>query len=150
MAKDIKDYLHLYLLADVLVQGEERTGRLTGTMNGNYECEIQFRLVDNPHHSEEEPETVNADDVKLCLRPLSDISEEEKDAFIEICGLEPEDISCLVRSRDDFFPEPETSFGTAHLTNIAQWSVGVIYLLSKQFDLFQLIELGLAIDKTIL
>jgi hypothetical protein len=87
-------------------------------------------------------------DIKLILRPLSDITEDEKLEFIELCGIEPEDIDCLIKSRDDFFPEPETSYGTAHLTNIAQWTVGVKYLLSKKFDLFQLIESGLALDKT--
>lgn len=132
--KNIKDYLHLYLLADVLVQGEERTGRLTGTMNGNYECEIQFRLVDNPHHSEEEPESANTDDVKLCLRPLSDMTEEEKNQFER-----------MVEDAQDF-NKPE-AWTDNFVCEIAEHTR---YLLSKHFDLFGLIESGLAIDKTTL
>lgn len=77
MEKKIQDYLHLLIGCDVLVQGEERTGILTGIMNGGYECEIQYRLLDNPHHLEEEPESANYLDVKPILRPLSDMTDQE-------------------------------------------------------------------------
>lgn len=86
---------------------------------------------------------------RIELRALSDISHDEKEEFIEVAGLEPEDIDCLIKTPDDFF-QGELSFGTAHLTNIAQWAQGVKYLLSKHFDLFNLIENNLAIDKTTL
>jgi hypothetical protein len=84
---------------------------------------------------------------KLLLRPLSDITPEEKNSFINICELEPEDAECLTIFKDRFF-DGQVGYGTAHLTNIEQWATGVYFLLSREFDLFGLIENGWAIDKT--
>lgn len=134
--KKIADYLHFYPKAPILIYepGIEPVSHYLEGIDWCLGKAIAERVNYDPSW------------IKPILRPLSDITEEEKAEFIEICGIEPEDMACLVRSRDEFFSEHETSFGTAHLTNIAQWAVGVKYLLSKHFDLFQLIESGLAID----
>ena len=73
------------------------------------------------------------DYIKLILHHLSDITDEERLYFQNLCELEKEDLACI-------------KYGTAHLTNIIQWSNGVHYLLSKHFDLFGLIEAGLAVN----
>jgi hypothetical protein len=116
------DYLHLYLGCEVAVQGEERRGYLTGVTNGAHECEIQYQLADNPHHLEEEPEWANSEDVMLVLRPLSDMTEEERNGMPKS--------SMMITSQGLYY--------TPDLTH---------YLISKHFDLFGLIESGLAITK---
>lgn len=147
--KDIKDFLPYYLGCDVLVQGEERTGILTGVMNGAYECEVQFRLLHNPHHLEEEPEYVNHDDVKLTLRPLSDMTTEEAISIAKIHGYDiPEDEGV----REEVIgiydcKEGETLTLGAYLP-VKKYYDGLLRLLKNGFDLFGLIESGLAIDKT--
>lgn len=87
-------------------------------------------------------------EIKPILRPLSDMTEEEKLEFQELCHLEKESLGCITVSWDVLTEKIE--LGTAHLTNVFQWTIGVKYLLSKHFDLFGLIEAGLAIDKTTL
>jgi hypothetical protein len=130
---NIKDYLHLYLGCEYMIK----------TDTGWVHMDSPFDVWAFCHWNKYEEE------IKPILRPLSDISHEEQEQFIEVAGLEPEDIDCLIKSPDDFF-QGELSYGTAHLTNIAQWAQGVNYLLSKHFDLFQLIDFGLAIDVTTL
>lgn len=101
MTKDIKDYLHLYLGCQVLIDGETLV-TLVG-FSHTYDIEL---YVNNQwlHHRF----------CKLLLRPLSDMTDEEMD---------------------------EVWYGPSERTR---------YLLSKGFDLFGLIEAGLAIDATTL
>lgn len=171
MDKKKQDYLHLYIGCDVLVQGEERTGVLTGVMNGCYECEVQFRLVDNPHHLEEEPEWVNIDDVMVILRPLSDMTEEEAanvytierdrilhpptnyhdirrgDGCWKIVRLDLIDTTLFIT--DNAIVYKVTEEGKNPIIEYTRNLPGIIlYLLNQHFDLFGLIEAGLAIDKT--
>src|SRR5690606_30031023 len=59
-----------------------RKGILTGVTNGGHECEIQFYLEDGIN-VEEDPVWNETKEVKLILRPLSDMTEEEaKELFI--------------------------------------------------------------------
>lgn len=132
---EIKDVIHLYLGCECMYEKEigimceiDTHGiRIDGVYGGGH---IGFGLF------------------KPILRNIGDMTEEEKEKFIEVCGIEPEDIDCLIKSPDTFFPGNEMSYGTAHLTNIAQWAMGVKYLLSLHFDLFQLHEQGLCLYKS--
>lgn len=166
MSKNIKDYLSLYLGCQVLVQGEERKGYLTGVNNGGHECEIQYQLADNPHHLEEEPEFASAEDVKMVLRPLSDMTEEEFTEAVMLHWGTSRDIIKKTISKIERLKEVKqiTKYGTSipyvafdkegkhYMTaTFSQNSMNpeqTLYLLSKHFDLFNLIPEGLAIDKT--
>ena len=119
MNKDIKDYLHLYLGCEILFDNKlwilskvgGRVIKLTRT--GKFNKYVGARPVD----------------VKLILRPLSDMTEEE---YIEWHTIVVGD----ARDATRYFIETDGE--------------KTRYLLSKQFDLFNLIPEGLAIDKTTL
>jgi hypothetical protein len=159
MEQNIKDYLHLYLGCKVVGTYNDNSGSygyLTGVTNGGDECEIQFILEDCINVSEE-PEWNEAKDVKPILRSLSDMTEadvadwgsvkinhttycvelDSTDDFGEFTEVYP-DGSILSRSKDD--------------GDIRPIDGGKLFLLllSKHFDLFGLIEAGLAIDKSTL
>lgn len=121
--KELKDYLCLYRNQKVLVT--ESTGY-------TYEDDIDAMIFD---------ESVNLrvfgdyyfDDnndcsIQLILRPLSDMTDKEKEEEIRISD----------DRKDDDYEKRKPS------------ARGITYLLSKGFDLFGLIESGLAIDKTTL
>jgi len=68
--------------------------------------------------------------IKPILRPLSDMTEEEETEYLKI------------------FPEYEDYQRLMWETQILMEGEGTKYLLSKSFDLFNLIPEGLALDKT--
>ena len=121
MKKDIKDYLHLYLGCEILTG----TGNVTliAVQKEVIPC-TNFRIIvlnGNVVHE------VSGRDFKPLLRPLSDMTEDEDDKI------------------DSLMPSP------SYRDNINEnyWNVKqFLYLLSKGFDLFNLIPEGLAIDKT--
>lgn len=147
--KDIKDYLHLYLgreLFGTYLDASGSRGILTGVTNGGHECEIQFFLEDGIN-VEEEPEWNEAHEVKLILRPLSDMTEEEgiecATTFFHDC--EGKDVKV-----EDNYGTKKIIWRTAsiHFPDVYYTPDITRYLLSKGFDLFGLIDAGLAIDKT--
>ncbi len=124
--KDIKDYLPFYLGCQIFGSDYDnncRKGYLTGVTNGGCDCEIQF-FTDDGINVEEEPVYDEVKDIKLILRPLSIMTEDERKAFGCATG---------------------TSIGDMEME-----AKRISYLLSKHFDLFGLIESGLAIDATAL
>lgn len=132
MDKNIKDYLPFYLGCDVIGQYDgDRKGYLTGVINGGVGCEIQFFEEDGINVFEE-PEYNTPDEVQLVLRPLSDMTDEEKSWAIL-------NMPYKTQKSEDLF------------NHILYEDAEVVRkLLSKHFDLFGLIESGLAIDKTTL
>lgn len=103
--KNIKDYLHLYLGCDCLYN--ERSA----LPNERFVLTIGNVFWAQSH----------TDEFKLILRPLSSMTEDEKDSLIQMYVNTPDNLASAERVR---------------------------YLLSKHFDLFGLIEAGLAIDAT--
>lgn len=150
--KEIKDYLHLYLGCEVIYKDEHYnlTGvskpyKSTDTTFGDFSIrptEGGFRSI---IHS-----MTNFDDIKLVLRKLSDMTEGElreltpiiapdrifsdKDYQRALEGIKEKGISAI--NFDD--NEPIIVF------EFTRWA------LSKGFDLFNLINEGLAIDKSTL
>lgn len=137
MAKDIKDYLHLYLGCDVQYPDTDRklmvakfTGfsradgiettykkkRKAGKAVGDY-----LSWKPNGHHN------CDANHLKPILRKLSSITEEECDNL-------------------DWYYRG-TNGGLIEHRAIDLTPEQVRYLLSRGFDLFGLIDLGLAIEK---
>lgn len=164
MNKNIKDYLHLYLGCDVSVRKKNRIeawqrGRISEvSRNSNHGdwIEVWFPEVITITNEQWEDSSSNAhnyfigyDEIKLILRPLSDMTEEEMKqvAWLQF-NYKAEDVrgkdrhgNIKVVNKSPFYywinpirnTNPETT----------------LYLLSKHFDLFGLIEDGLAIGKPI-
>lgn len=111
--KDIKDYLHLYLGCEVV------------TLEENYNFpDLKLDCVSGLHcklgsESRNLYWKVWPNQFKLLLRPLSDISDEERVEY--------------KKTKKYYSQDCPESFR---------------YLLSKGFDLFGLIEAGLAVDST--
>lgn len=153
MEKNIKDYLHLYIGCEVMAPcmswDEEPVakGILTG-IHGEYEAEIQFIIDGN---AEESPDYAKFIDVKPILRKLDSMTEEETAEFKKLIPwIDFERF--LPGNRWRYNEHEETS---KHETRVVcNTSAGintlpmvvVPYLLSKGFDLFGLIDAGLAID----
>lgn len=123
--KKIEDYIHLYIGQEI----ETGTGKVTlyAVKKEIIPC-TNFGMVvlnGNITHG-----LTWDNECKLILRPLSDMTEEEKNYIDELQKIEDE-ISCpLLR---------------VHKTRHGEQ---LRYLLSKGFDLFGLIDAGLAITKT--
>jgi hypothetical protein len=75
---ELIEFIHFHLGCEVIGQynGESRKGFLTGIKNGGYDLEIQF-FEDDGINVFEEPEYNRIDDVKLLLRPLTDLNKDE-------------------------------------------------------------------------
>lgn len=124
MSKEIKDYLHLYLGCEAEIEFIDSAKGRT-----KLECaHVQGVLT---------PELVKM--VKSCkpiLRPLSDMTEEEFEDFKKIADSDFCKMTVIDAASKD------------GITRLAHKFNATAYLLSKHFDLFGLIESGLAIDKT--
>lgn len=112
--KNIKDYLHLYYGCEV----------------ARYDSEgVRYKVAVNKAWLIEafEKGGKNFYTYKLLLRPLSDMTEGEKDEYYKHRG-----------------------FGWIYNLEkqMSKDAAGTRFLLSKSFDIFGLIESGLAIDKT--
>lgn len=136
MEKKIEDYLHLYLGADYQWRDGDGEWRRPQRLN-------TYNLNDINRY-------MNTDDVRLILRPLSDMTEEEKVrvALWEFTNYKSAELTPNI-SDNDFF--------TFRNENGMKCSVNIHYLsaettrklLKAGFDLFGLIDSGLAIDATI-
>lgn len=73
---------------------------------------------------------------ELMLRDLKEITKKEEKKFQLLCHLEKEDLKFL-----------KNKTSTAHLTTFKEWTDGVVFLLSRGFDLFGLIENGVAVKQ---
>ncbi len=154
MEKQIRDYLHLYLGCQV--EYDDRIGIIHQYFlpaGKHREGEVWFCSLEengNPEMSCSVPCTK----VKPILRPLSDMTEDEA---IRVTGLseyapnftivkvtrnEYKDLIVSWKGLDDV---PKEFNATGELFFCAEQFQ---YLLSKHFDIFGLIEDGLAIDKT--
>lgn len=152
MEKKIEDYLHLYLGCKVYIKGEITKGMfddgqevdIIGTLSsvsGNYWG------IDTEHGSIGTDKAI----FKLLLRPLTDITEEEMFAFFLIYC--PKEQLVEDNSRESMWvgyfgkTEAKERVKIKLLKNIISLTpIETVYLVSKGFDLFGLIESGLAID----
>lgn len=151
--KDIKDYLHIYLQSGVYCQTPDGIGKL-----GMLGILGRFGFGMNPGYKE-----FDASEVKPLLRPLSAIDWREVVEYFEL----PESAE-LVKTD---FNKKRAEFQYRYISNnpklnledgYSYSAVGlpcdgrnietspdkISYLLQKGFDLFGLIEEGLAIDST--
>lgn len=168
MSKDIKNYLHLYLRSELLCRVKRKNdtdyyiGKLcevTYKSNHGDWAKFWFDNVITVTSSTWETSSsnnhwffLNEDSITPILRPLSDMTEEESERLLREHNF---------YSRHTIM-HPEFYRGAIHFKVIysgqhRRWPKKirphetpemVLYLLKQGFDLFGLIENGLAIDKT--
>jgi hypothetical protein len=148
MEKNIKDYLHLYLgckVREVMSLGDD---------------EYTLTKLSLAYHAIRE-----GNKIFPILRPLSDMTEEEAKIYFGISESAEvykknmyDDHSEFLYRWEDRRRKYNTSDGMAHSAvgiahnceNADMTPTQFLFLLSKHFDLFGLIEAGLAIDATTL
>lgn len=130
MNKDIKDYLHLYLGCKVLLPDGSKD------ILDYVEIDQDIFWYSKGTDHDDKPVSPCIEDIKLILRPLSDMTEEE----LQECG----------NMIYDFSDDPELNNHQWKDFEIGSAPEQFHWLLSKHFDLFGLIDAGLAIDKTTL
>ena len=128
--KDIKDYLHLYLGCEVHDFVNDKVGRLF-RVSTNGVCKVLHSVQWSLHPHE----------FKLILRPLSVMTEEEA-VFIKRVLRDNHGIDTIKTVLQNGWHLGHISANASQMFEITR------YLLSKSFDLFRLIEAGLAIDAT--
>lgn len=139
MEKNIKDYLHLYIGCEVMIETNGEEG-FKAVLKGVCESEVEpgktIAIIDNSYDEGYAFHEFFIEDAKPLLRPLSEMTVNE--------GRELDNIQRLSKKQ-----------GRLLLTNTNGWEViqsgapeGFRFLLNRGFDLFGLIEAGLAIDKT--
>jgi hypothetical protein len=140
MSKEVKDYLFLYLGCEVMAfhpyadEPGPSKAYLTGiTGMDEYNVELQFH---NGVHAEEEPCYIKYEEVEPILRPLSDMTNTEAIEMWDI--INPHRLHFDVSVKVNYYKRKTSCFSAEE----------VRILLSKHFDLFGLIEAGLAIDST--
>lgn len=121
--RKIEDYLHLYLGCDVYDSWNEKTGKLVEIKNTGKGVGVLHQTV----------WYMKADEIKLLLRPLSDMTDDE----LQECG----------NMVYDFSDEPELNNHRWQDFEVLLAPEQFHWLLNKHFDLFGLIESGLAIPK---
>ena len=130
--KKIEDYIHLYLGCDVELDnsGSKVVKKLVAVGGVDDYAYCKLRLG-TPEKGIVHATLLREKRVKLILRPLSDMTDVEHRELMKICF--------------------EDEFQTLALAPVGcGCPKGFAYLLSKHFDLFGLIEAGLAIDATTL
>jgi hypothetical protein len=156
MEKNIKDYLHLYIGCeiDTTIPGDyiHPYGSITLT-------ELRPDNIDQIVRHIQYKEGYQRDgftdydwvEFKLILRPLSDMTEDEAEQFIALRFPERRMIDATVEKYGVcFFDKTQKKAKHIHFENIPIElnATTFIWLLSHGFDLFGLIDAGLAIDKT--
>lgn len=149
MEKNIKDYLHLYgLWLPVLYKGGKYKERQYKVQQIN---EKGVRLEYCTKNKSYSWVMAEYDKIKPFLRPLSDMTEEEFTEYAKTRGYN-ETPNLTRKDKGWTFGTEDGSSGT-FLSLVPPYGdrhkpESFLYLLSKHFDLFNLISDGLAIDKT--
>lgn len=151
----LEDYLHLYLGCDVMLTEPDSAPfevKLTGVINERTDDEERLRIQvfesDGPEAYEGRG-IIWCDDeeVELILRPLSDMTKEEAK---EIAAVYTGYTINWVHIKDGqiIFNYYEGDEVQENVFDIGYSNPeGFLYMLSRGFDLFGLIDAGLAIDK---
>lgn len=163
MSKDIKDYLHYYLGCEV-ESNYVRKRKLVGFIYRNNESWPMIQDLGEAGNPIGMPYSVAHNDVKLLLRPLSDMTEDEAKVCYKINPYSKGEWlikSVLVKENTKGYQpnivqinwegkEGSTGYacGTDYMYFNKLSAEQFSYLLSNHFDLFGFIESGLAIDKT--
>lgn len=126
--KELKDYLHLYLGCEIDISGQRE---ILDSVAKSGQIETLFRGHLRNYRD------LSDEDIAPILRPLSDMTDEE---YTEYANIE------FGEDTTDWDYDEKTKRSIGEVTEFNRFA----YLLKKHFDLFGLIEAGLAIDKTTL
>lgn len=143
MEKKLSEYLHLYLGCDLVVRNKRKNGKeLRAKFLGlDYHWAFPVRIMIGEITSAR-----NIEEVKPILRPLESMTEEERDHVWLLLGWN-ERIKGMERMDNIWMefnpPEDDDEFRPARWGSLLKC---LPYLLSRSFDLFGLIESGLAIS----
>lgn len=130
--KNLEDYAHLYIGCKLVINTEdgERQGIFTG-IDGEFGLEV---AIIEGHHTSEHPEYFIHEEVKLVLRPISSMTDDEK-AELDQLGREAWwTINPPSRQDKDYY-----------LGVIRRQAEETKYYLSKHIDIFGLKEDRLAV-----
>jgi hypothetical protein len=148
MGKQLKDYLHLYLGCKLLDLRTEKQGFLIGILNQRV-LPVLISIGDEVDH-------VYFDQVKPILRPLSNIEAEEMQTLFQLNDYNFSSFENFKGLKVDMENNCIEGYGVRengsenyvsiyfHLLNPDQFR----FLIHFTFDLFGLIDAGLAIDAT--
>jgi len=138
--KELKDYLHLYLGCNVRHRGTWNSMYVLSGVFSDGSCKIYDALA--PKHTS----IVSSESLRPILRHLSDMKEEEWKSIMNEFSI---DVVLAYNSYIRWGDKPKHILILENRlqTNKLSFNDGMI-LLRKHFDLFGLIEAGLAIDKT--
>lgn len=138
MEKNIEDYAHLYIGCTVKSYWGTTSEIVTlvGVADGILIYDFWRDETEVAHSWDATLESEHPD--KLLLRPLSSMTEEEA-AYIDVEFSFGHEMSNLSNSLKE---------GSLYQMRVSETFEITRYLLSKSFDLFGLIEAGLAIDST--
>jgi hypothetical protein len=185
MEKNIKDYLPFYLGCEVVVkEGSGVLCEITKSSNCSDRIVVKFNDVVTKYYDADGSHVkssasahayyIGYEEIKLILRPLSDMSDEECSDIYTISrdrilhDYSQDDFHVIKNNngflihRLDWLNEPlmlgfngqiysvVEDGNKKHIEPVRNQHEITKYLLSKQFDLFNLIPEGLAIDKTTL
>lgn len=176
--KNIKDYLHLYIGCKIQypdTDGSMIIAKLTGVSCGDgvettyIEQQLPGKAIGdylswepNGHHKSD------ALHLKPLLRPISDMTEEEATRIAIIMYGQPDSVKWRMEDKGNYFNVYRRHYVESFTIDKASGDIDryekwdgeteiqitlnhhfiTHYLLSRGFDLFGLIEAGLAIDKT--
>lgn len=191
--KELKNYIHLYLGADVQVRKvndkdrEFNTGRICEvTRKSNHGDWIMVWFDDvitvtndtfNELKSNAHTYFIGHDEIKLILRPLSEITEDEAIEIAKIMYGQPDSIKWRMENKGDYFNVYRKHYGRSFTIDKASGDIDryektdivneagdrsevselettlnhhiiTAYMLSRGFDLFGLCDSGLAVSKT--
>lgn len=153
--KELKDYLHLYLGCEVELNngGSKVYNRKLVAVGGvDDELYCKLRLGKAGKGQLVHGIFLKEGRVKPLLRPLSDMTEEEMRGWALIAApRENMTDDYIKKSHEDFLKQVSKKGLDAFEVNSGEFHLAfelTHYLLSLHFDLFGLIESGLAIDKT--
>ncbi|MDB5200559.1 MAG: hypothetical protein JWO92_2522 [Chitinophagaceae bacterium] len=139
MSVEIKDYLHLYLGCDVLLCKNLEGNNVIEQLNGRMLWE-DMEMFEGEYS------------YKPILRKLSDMTEEEDNQFTSLAAKCDYEVLFGYNNKKKLIGITWEELGATGLFFNTAAGVDFLeifrWLLSKNFDLFGLIESGLAIDKT--
>lgn len=173
MKKELSNYIHHYLGCDVQVRKKDRlkqwlTGRIcevTRKSNHGDWIRVWFEDVYKVIYEQWQESSSNAhtyflayDEIKILLRPLSSMTISEAAEYADFYQNSPIPDECTieVKPKENWvhisITSPDGGSGMSLFPGgpHGDKAEAFRYLLSKQFDLFGLIEAGIAIDKTTL
>lgn len=145
--KELKDYLHLYLPVPVELNNDgskvyNRVAVAVGNMDDKYRY-VKLRLCSGISAFTHSIFFSESNRIKPILRPLSDLKQPDYLELYEILNKEEDNAYGSGQSE-----QYKRNYAVLNLTGPGYKPTVFVWLLSKHFDLFGLIEAGLAIDKT--